>query len=164
MKLHINDANILIDIVKLDIVDAFLTLDFELYTTDFVFNELETLQQNQLVSKKLNIIATEEIEDFDAIIKLKEEHNGLSFEDCSVWYYAKKLNGVLITGDNKLRKKVSQSGITVKGIIFIIEEIKKQNKRTISECINLLMLLKTINNRLPINEIEIRISQWQSEL
>ena len=40
MKLLINDANILIDIAKLGLVDAFLSLDFDLHTTDFVFAEL----------------------------------------------------------------------------------------------------------------------------
>jgi hypothetical protein len=41
MKIHINDANILIDLVHLDLVVPFLALNFELYTTDFVFAELE---------------------------------------------------------------------------------------------------------------------------
>lgn len=53
MKLLINDANILIDIVKLDLVNAFLSLDFDLHTTDFVFAELNVQQQESIASIKL---------------------------------------------------------------------------------------------------------------
>lgn len=50
MNLLINDANILIDIVKLDIVEAFLSLNFDLHTTDFVFAELNADQQESIRS------------------------------------------------------------------------------------------------------------------
>lgn len=47
MKIHINDANILMDIVQLDLASVFLELNFELYTTDFVFAEIEPEQQKE---------------------------------------------------------------------------------------------------------------------
>jgi hypothetical protein len=100
MKLLINDANILIDIVKLDIIEAFLSLDFDLHTTDFVFEELEEYQQASLKSERFGIIKTENQEDFVDIINLLNSNKGLSFEDCSVWHYTKNMNGTLITGDD----------------------------------------------------------------
>lgn len=162
MKLLINDANILIDIVKLELVEAFLSLDFDLHTTDFVFAELEDYQQESLKSEHLGIIKTENQEDFEEIIGLLN-NKGLSFEDCSVWHYAKKLNGTLVTGDGILRKKVTHAGIVVKGIIYILEEIKNQNKLSIDVCILKLNKLKNINNRLPKHEIDIRIIDWTNE-
>lgn len=162
MKLLINDANILIDIVKLELVEAFLSLDFDLHTTDFVFAELEDYQQESLKSEHLGIIKTENQEDFEEIIGLLN-NKGLSFEDCSVWHYAKKLNGTLVTGDGILRKKVTHAGIEVKGIIFILEEIKNQNKLSIDVCILKLNKLKNINNRLPKHEIDKRILDWINE-
>lgn len=164
MKLLINDANILIDIVKLDVIEAFLSLNFELYTTDFVFAELEDHQKKNLVSERLKVITTESEADFSEIIILLNTHNGLSFEDCSVWYYAKKLNGTLVTGDGALRKKVIQSGIEVRGIIYIIEQIKLQNQLPIRECIEILHHLKKLNIRLPHNEIDKRIQNWENEI
>lgn len=163
MKLLINDANILIDIVKLELVEAFLSLDFDLHTTDFVFAELEDYQQESLKSEHLGIIKTENQEDFEEIIGLLNNNKGLSFEDCSVWHYAKKLNGTLVTGDGILRKKVTHAGIVVKGIIYILEEIKNQNKLSIDVCILKLNELKNINNRLPKHEIDIRIIDWTNE-
>ena len=164
MKLLVNDANILIDIVKLDIVDAFLSLNFELYTTDFVFAELEEEQQKEITSDNLQIISTDNNADFAAILELSTTHSGLSFEDCSVWYYAQKLGGTLITGDGILRKKVINSGLEVKGIIYILDEIKAQNLLTLADCIEKISQLKTLNNRLPHHEIDARIQQWTHEL
>lgn len=164
MKLLINDANILIDIVKLNLVKPFLSLKFDLHTTDFVFAELEESQQNLFILEKLTIIKTESIEDFQAISHLAETHSGLSFEDCSVWHYTRKLGGTLITGDGKLRKQVTHSGIEVKGIIYILDEIKIQKLLPLSESIERLQELTKLNLRLPHHEIEKRIQSWQSEL
>ena len=136
MKLLINDANILIDIIKMDMVAAFLQLNFELKTTDFVFAELQLEQQQLFKSKKLQIIESNEVEDMEGIYNLLSTNNGVSFEDCSVWYYAKKLNGVMVTGDGGLKKKVINSGIEVRGIIFLIEEMKRQEIITNKQAIH----------------------------
>jgi len=163
MKLHINDANILIDIVQLDLVEAFLALEFEMYTTDFVFEELESFQKEVLISEKLIILKTNE-DELLHILELTTQHNGLSFEDCSVWYYAQKMEGVLITGDGRLRTKAKASGIEVKGIIYIIEEIMRQNILQKLICVEKLEALKILNNRLPVAEIDRRIELWRTEL
>jgi predicted nucleic acid-binding protein len=163
MKLLINDANILIDIFQCGLTDAFLSLNFELKTTDFVFSELEPEQQKKMSSHKLQIIETNDLADFTAINNLKEENKGVSFEDCSVWYYAKKLNGVMVTGDGNLRKKVTNSGLEVRGIIYLIEEMKQQKLLTTRKAIDKLKELKMVNSRLPVNEIDRRINAWEQE-
>lgn len=163
MKLHINDANILMDIVKLNLTDVFLTLEFELYTTDFVFAEMELEQQEQLHSDRLIKIGANQ-EDMIAIFELSEQQAGLSYEDCSTWYFAKKMNGILVTGDGKLRKKASASGVEVRGMIYIIEQIKEQQLLSTANCIEKLRLLTEMNDRLPMNEIENRIQMWSNEI
>lgn len=68
MKIVINDANILIDLVKLELVDAFSELDFDLHTTDFVLEELNDEQKTPIINlnngKKLQVIETIETADF----------------------------------------------------------------------------------------------------
>ena len=164
MKLLINDANILIDIVKLDIVDAFMSLEFDLHTTDFVLAELNDIQQEKIAVGALSIIKTDSIEDLYSIVSLVNLHKGLSFEDCSVWHYTRKLQGTLITGDGLLRKKALNAGLAVKGIIFIIEQIKIQDKLPIALCIEKLEELKVLNERLPKHDIDKRIHDWKCEL
>lgn len=162
MKLHINDANILMDIVKLGLVDAFLALGFELYTTDFVFAEMEPEQQEALQSEVLIKLEADQA-DIEAIFHKKEEHAGLSFEDCSTWHFAEKMDGVLVTGDGSLRKKASASGVEVRGMIYIIEQIKEQGLLPVATCVEKLRLLKELNDRLPMNEIDNRIQVWENE-
>ena len=151
------------DIVKLDLTASFLALEFELYTTDFVFAEMEPEQQEQLLSDTLIKIGANQ-EEMNAIFELSEQHTGLSYEDCSTWYFAQKMDGILVTGDGKLRTKARASGVEVRGMIYIIEQIKDQGLLPIADCIEKLSLLKELNDRLPINEIENRIQTWNNEL
>jgi predicted nucleic acid-binding protein len=163
MKLHINDANILMDIVKLNLTASFLALEFELYTTDFVFAEMEPEQQELLLSNTLIKIGAT-AEDMTAIFELSEQNTGLSYEDCSTWYFAQKMNGILVTGDGKLRTKARASGVEVRGMIYIIEQIKQQGLLPTVDCIEKLRLLRELNDRLPMNEIENRIQTWSNEI
>lgn len=88
MKVVVNDANILIDLVRLELIQVFVEIDFDLHTTDFVMEELYSNQQILLTkfieSGKLILIETQDFLDYQGIIKLLENNNGLSFEDCSV--------------------------------------------------------------------------------
>lgn len=160
MKLLINDANILIDIIKIEMIDEFLALQFELKTTDFVFAELHPEQQKLFESKKLGIIESIETEDIRGIFNLLENSKGISFEDCSVWYYAKKMNGIIVTGDRSLMKMVKPNGVEVRGIIYLIEEMKNQQLISNSQAIHKLKTLIKINPRLPKAIIENIISSW----
>jgi rRNA-processing protein FCF1 len=167
MKIVINDANILIDLAKLELIQVFSKINFDLHTTDFVIEELNDEQRNPvsklIKSKKLTVIETQDILDFQGITSILENSNGLSFEDCSVWYYSKKLSGALLTGDGKLRKQAIKEGIEVRGIIFIFDELLKQNLITFKIAIDRIEKLSLLNNRLPKKEIEKRIEYWKDE-
>ena len=167
MKIVINDANILIDIAKLELLEAFSNLDFELNTTDFVMEELNP-DQNKVIQKlistgKIQLITTNNLEDLQGINNLLQSSSGLSFEDCSVWYYSKKMNCTLLTGDGKLRKVAKKDGIEVRGIIYILDQMLVQNQLTFEEAIIKIELLYTLNNRLPKNELTKRLELWGKE-
>ncbi|MDD3479231.1 MAG: hypothetical protein PHI42_02435 [Paludibacteraceae bacterium] len=164
MRVVINDANILIDLAHLEMLTVFSELNFELYTTDFILEELNPTQRalvdSLVIDEKIIVLETNETEDFIGITNLLENTNGLSFEDCSVWYYSKKMNGTLLTGDAKLRKHAQNDSVEVRGIIFIFDEIVRQNLLLPSEAAIKIDQLKHINSRLPKNEIEKRIRIW----
>ena len=164
MKIVINDANILIDLVKLELLEAFSKLTFDLHTTDFVIEELSDQQRGPITelseSNKLGIIETIKIEDFQGINSILENSSGLSFEDCSVWYYSKKLSGVLLTGDGKLRKQARKDNLEVRGIIYLFDEFLRQGIITFQEAVEKIKQLSLLNNRLPKKEIEKRIKLW----
>lgn len=167
MKIVINDANILIDLVKLELIDAFSKLDFDLHTTDFVLDELNDEQKSPIVNlnngKKLTVIETTETIDFQGITTILEKSTGLSFEDCSVWYYSKKMSGILLTGDGKLRKQASKDKIEVRGIIYLFDVLLNQKLISFQEAIEKIKQLMLLNNRLPKKEIDKRIELWNEE-
>ena len=71
MRIIINDANILIDLVHLDLMNEFIQLELELKTTDFVFEELNEDQkiiiEEYINSDHIELITTEKDEDFESI-------------------------------------------------------------------------------------------------
>lgn len=135
-----------------------------MHTTDFVLEELNARQRtvvDQLISTgKISVIVTEQTDDFMGITQLLTASTGLSFEDCSVWYYSKKLNGILLTGDGKLRKQANRDNVTVKGILYVFDQLVDTGIITSSQACAKLIELQQINPRLPQAEITKRLQEW----
>lgn len=165
MKILINDANILIDLFELDLLQEFVQLDFEMCTTDFILAEIDDIQKAPIATiieaGNLTLIVTENDEDFDGINALLGAGGGLSLEDCSAWYYSRKLGGILVTGDRNLRKLATAVGIEVRGIIYLFDELLAQEIITCEMAIKKIEHLLTINNRLPKDAIRIRVRLWK---
>lgn len=154
MKIILNDANILIDLVKLDLMNEFILLEFDLKTTDVVYDELNDNQkfiiESYINSGYIELIITEEL-DYNGIEIIFKNSLGLSFEDCSVWYYGNKLNSTLLTGDGKLKKQAMVNGVNVKGILFIFDQLLLRSLITFEYANEKLNQLYEINPRLPIS-------------
>ncbi|MDI9874100.1 hypothetical protein [Flectobacillus rivi] len=167
MRIVINDANILIDLIHLELIHLLFELKhLELKTTDFVFEELEEHQRAILQifidQGTLEIIESDEM-DLERIYNLLIQTSGLSFEDCSVWYFAKINDGILLTGDGKLRKQSTQDGVEVRGILFVFDVLLKTGLMNFSYAILKLNQLYQINTRLPIKAKNERIEFWSRE-
>lgn len=88
--------------------------------------------------------------------------NNVSVADCSVWYYAKKNDYRLITGDGKLRSSATADGVTVSGILYLTDmlvEYKIIDERVMA--VKLKELCK-ITIRLPQKLIEERIREYEN--
>lgn len=163
----VSDTNIFIDLMSVDLLDAFFELPFDFRTTDFVINELTNNHQKEKIktfiqSKKLIVKTFDSIE-LNAIIDL--HHNiktNASIQDCSVWYYSKLINAKLLTGDAKLRRVVTKDGLEVSGILFIFDLLIENEIVTSDKAIEKLILLLEKNIRLPFSECNKRIENWKS--
>ncbi|MDI9863339.1 hypothetical protein QM480_03315 [Flectobacillus sp. DC10W] len=167
MRIVINDANILIDLIHLKLIHLLFELKhLELKTTDFVFEELEVHQRAILQifidQGTLEIIESDEM-DLERIYNLLIQTSGLSFEDCSVWYFAKINDGILLTGDGKLRKQSTQDGVEVRGILFVFDELLRTGLINFTYALLKLNQLYQINNRLPLKAKNERIELWSRE-
>lgn len=165
-RIVVSDSNIFFDLLSVDLLNDFFLLPCEITTTDFVISEIirpEQLDKLQsfIDSKKLDVInfINDEINKIFSIFQSND--NNASVTDCSVWYYAKKINGRLLTGDNKLRKSASADNVKVSGILYIFDNFVEYGILEKKLCAKKLEELMQKNNRLPKSECEKRIAEWR---
>lgn len=152
MRIIVNDANILIDLVKLDILLHFFQLPFSFHTTDIIFDELDDEQQQILlpyIESEQLIVEGFNGEELVVIATLKEEKNQLSIEDCSAVFCAQKLEADLITSDKNLRNFAKTKAVTIRGHLWVLDMLFSHTIMTGIEVTALLHRLQTeINPRL----------------
>jgi predicted nucleic acid-binding protein len=167
MIIVVNDANVLIDLVKLKLLPCFFSLHLEFYTTDLILHELHDWQLQELQvyinNGKLTVIeltVTELIE----ISLLQAEKRQLSEQDCSAIVCARKVAGNLLTSDNKLRKFAAKKLLTVYGHLWVFDRMVETSIITPQVAIEKLTELREVINprlNLPIIECETRLELWR---
>jgi len=154
MKIAITDANIFIDLFYLELIDFLFEIDCEIYTTRHVLLELEDHHaaelEKKIVKEKLNLETLTE-RDKLAMIRLRT-NRGLSESDLSVICVAERLNAIVLTGDDLVRKICHLHTIEIHGVLWCIDQfvIKKQINKAIA-CKQLKKLM-TYNKRLPVED------------
>ena len=85
------------------------------------------------------------------------QDKNLSFQDCTVLYYALNGDYKLLTGDRNLRVIAERHGLQVSGIIYVMDELLHHDILSKEEYITKLKALLESNHRLPTKEIMKRI-------
>ncbi len=166
MKIIVNDANILIDLVDLRILPYFFQLEFECHTTALILDELFDEQREELIpyveTGKLIVNDITE-EDLIEIYSIRIQKPKLSEQDCSAFFQAQKENAALVTSDNTLRKFAKENQLEVHGHLWIFDKLVEKSIFSGTTAIEKLNeLCNVINPKLglPKNECEKRIKQW----
>ncbi len=163
----VNDVNILIDLIKLDLVDAFFNIDWEFHSTNLIIeNELYDEQKQQLqpyIENGKLIIQELGVDDMLNIMSLQAQKPQLSDKDCSALHCALKLKASLITSDNALRKFAKTQKVEVHGHLWVFDALIEHKCITPETAIIKLNELTTINAKLsfPKKEYEARIEKWK---
>lgn len=124
MRIVVTDACIFIDIIDLQLTEAFFGLELEIHTTKDVFNELYQSQQQirQAYQRSrtlmIHILSPQEQS------KLLEENfpASLSPEDCSVIYIARKLDAIVLSSDKPVRNHAKKLTIEYHGMIWVFDQ------------------------------------------
>ena len=170
-KIVVNDTNVFIDLYEVGLLEEFFSLPWEVHTTDFVMLELRREGQHETVAKykadKRLVVPVFEAKEMSEIGNLFQQNmyrTNLSLTDCSVWYYAKVNNYILLTGDRKLRTVSDYDSVEVHGIIYVFDTLVELNIISRQVAVEKLLQLYVINPRLPKEEIEKRINLWKAEM
>lgn len=166
MRVAIQDANILIDLVKTGLFEYCLALQYEFTTTEIILEELydEQLEmiQPHINSGKFLVISISD----EALVEIQLmslQDTRLSEQDWSAVYYAEQMEAILLSGDKPLRKLAKSKGLDVHGIFWLLDQLVGLNILTPKEAYAFLQKIIACNKRLPADEYEQRLKQWGNE-
>lgn len=162
-RIAIQDANILIDLIKANVFIPCMQLPYQFCTTDIIFAELYDEQASVvypfILSQTFQIIAITE-DDLIEIAMLTGGQSQLSEQDYSAYYFAQKNGSLLLTGDKYLKEKALNAGLESHGILWLYDELLAHDCITKAAASESLRLLMTKNKRLPMHECSVRLQQW----
>lgn len=163
MIIFVCDANILIDLLQIDLLNAFLKLKWAIYVPPDIVDEIQEDNSDQLIqaihSRKI-ILPVFTPEDLFKIQKFKTRYSTLSIADCSCLFLSEKLPATLLTGERRLRSIATKSHrVVVHGILWVFEQLIKEKIITRRMAHNKLTRLMEVNKRLPKTECERLLKQ-----
>lgn len=161
MKLiYISDTNIWIDFRNAGILNSLFKLPFSLCCTDFVLDELDDFNHEELAALGLDIRSLDE-DAIAGLIRLTEAHNNSSLADVSCYYLAVNTGYPLLTGDGRLRKQAIKDGLNVHGALWLLDQLVEHMVLSRSEAAKGLVVMLAMGARLPKHECNLRITTWQ---
>ena len=164
----VSDTNIFIDLMSVGLLDLVCNLPLQIHTVDYVVNEIKDSTQQEAIQAlitcgKITVKEFKPEELMEIIGMYSARSNNVSVTDCSVWYYAKKNNYRLLTGDGKLRNSAISDGVQVSGILYLTDMLVDcaiVGKKHMSACLKKLI---SINSRLPKRIIGERILRYEAD-
>ena len=162
-RLAVTDANIFIDLIILGLVEHLFELDIAIHTTREVFDQMTLAQKKVLSSHAERGVLFIYSFSSDELGELSELDfpAGLEPADRTVFFYAVRLNCLVISGDNKLRKFCERKGLEVHGLIWVFDQLVGLELISKNIAIEKLNRLISYNDRLPMDEIVRRIRKWK---
>jgi len=164
----VNDANVLIDLVKLDLIDQFFSLPMKFHTTDIILDELHHDQQEALkphIENGTFKILSLTPDDLMEIYILQSQRRQLSIKDCSAIVCSRNINATLITSDNNLRNFATIQNVDVRGHLWVFDQMLFCGVISPLDAIQKLNhLIAVINPRLGLPRLEVtnRLDNWSN--
>lgn len=160
----IKDACILFDLIDLDLLENFYLLDVVPVTTGFVVSEILDETQATLLTQGINAgkLVVYNDGDLGKIAAFSAEHTGLSFADCSILELSFRVPGLILSADKSLRNEAKRRGLTVKGLLWVINQLFENQIMSKAECLAKLEQYPLINPRTPKKDIQLLIEKLKT--
>jgi len=170
MLIAVKDACVLIDLANGKLVGRWFQLQIETHTTDAVLYEVEDEAQHQEINGFVEagmihvspMFESGGFEELQAITDVGNEM-GVSVPDASAFLLAEKLDAVLLTGDGDLRKQATARGVTVCGVLWVLDMLLWEDVIDFGKAISSLQEMLDHGARLPAKECRRRTQAWEDE-
>lgn len=157
-KPHIIDASVLIDLEHGRVIRELFLLHHGWTAPDVVIVEVMELGP-VLTGHGLTVFQLQPEEVLE-VGRLRQIYKGLSVADLSCLILAKSRNGILIAGDQALRRTAEQEGLRVRGTLWILDEMVNYKIFTGEQATDALQKMIRNRGRFPPEEVTKRIKRW----
>jgi len=165
MEVVIKDACILFDLIDLDLLASFYGLSLFVITTPEVMAEIT--DENQLSQVNVYIesgqLQIDSSGDFDEHRQIVDQNPGLSLTDASVLDLATRRKATVLSSDKSLRNESQRRGLTVRGVLWILEELYLQQILTVDVMLEKLKAYPEMNKWAPRSHIDALIKKYSPE-
>lgn len=162
----VNDANILIDFLKIGLIDAFFQLAYDFLVTDMVLAEIQEDNiadlQPYISASRLTVQAFS-YEDLVKIQAIKNRNSALSVPDCSCLYLSQQVSATLLTNDGALRRVAGYESVPVHGSLWVFDLLVEHSIIKQDTARAALSQLMEVNPRLPEKECRKRLKAWGAQ-
>jgi rRNA-processing protein FCF1 len=153
------DSNVIIDCHVGQVMRAVFSLPLSLMATEFLIAELDEPDGHEL--KRYGLVAYHLSEaNIKEIMRLKSLYPGPSIADLSALAAAKTVDAILLTGNKHLRNAATKEGVSVKGTLWLLDELVRLEVLTPLVAAQSLRLMLSRGRRLPRDECKARLIQW----
>ncbi len=155
----VTDTNIWIDLENGGILVEVFQLPYQFLIPDFAIPELVRPRWESL--KVLGLRAYElPAEQVVELLRLRQVHKNLSIIDLAAFLLAKMLDATLLTGDWRLNELASASGLSVHGVLWLLDGMLHFKALTSKQAATALRQMLESGARLPADECNNRITRW----
>lgn len=165
MLLLIHDANVLIDLVDISLLDEAMILPCTMKTTDLVQHEVvdpaQAMALSSCIERGLLTVLSSSIDQMAKIGEMKNASPRLALADCSVVFHAKDGAGIVLSGDERLRMEAHRQGLEVHSTPWLLNLMVTESVIAPEVAVDKLELLMSINRRLPNRECLKLIEKWK---
>ena len=124
LKIIVSDSSVLMDLAKVDLLEATVALPFDFMIPDVMLAEelldLGRYRAAELVALGFRSGSLNGPDVARVFAYFREQRRHLSLNDCFAWRLAELHEAVLMTGDGDLRRLAKQSGVEVHGLLWVI--------------------------------------------
>ena len=163
-KLLISDANIIIDIVVGELVDAMFSLNYEFGTPDILYVEGLEEQHSGILDAGLKLFELKpEFIDLANSYYQKNIATRVSANDCLALSLAQQEECALLTGDSKLKQLAIIEGITVYGTLWLVDTMFNNSLISVVDAENAYRKMLDDGSRLPEKEIKNQLKNFNKK-
>ncbi len=164
MRVAVQDANVLIDLLEADLLGLWFRLGIETHSTDLVVHEVRHPEQTRVLSTMIHagslIVHSLTASRLEAVGRSASALK-LSLADASAIALAEELSAVLLSGDARVRREAQHRGIEIRGLLWVLDEMITQGLVSPKDAAERLTRTMEAGAFLPGHECHERLRRWR---